>query len=112
MNIEEMEHAVIEAALDSLLAAGYFITVDDGEDFPVKKSRDKDKILEALGSVVSESLIVYEATGVGFKSVGSINLIYGNDGWDVIADNSGNLEWILSNATLVSEELQDQYGGT
>lgn len=112
MDVEEMELKVIETALDSLLDAVYFISVYDGGAYPVKKSRDKQQILDGLGSVEVESLIVYEAVGVGYKTVGSINLVHGNDGWDVIADNSSNLEPILSNATQISEELQDQYGGT
>ena len=42
-------------------------------------------------------------------SVGTFTLIYGNDGWDVIADNTSNLEDALQSASELADELEIRY---
>lgn len=64
---------LVEQLVSRLLLAGYSITVWDGEDYPLKRCPDRDKIMEALGSVEEEQIIPHNHAG---KACGYVNLVY------------------------------------
>lgn len=104
-----IERAIIRRAVRDILAAhdgAYCISVYDGEEFPVKRSRDFDKILAEVSQCDEESLIVRHADASGDK-VGSIYLVYGNDGWDVIADHTDSplMRELLTDANNLADVL-------
>ena len=100
---QTIERAIVRQCIADLLAAGYFLTVDDGESYPVDHSRDAAEILGAMFSVDQEVLIAYRLDG---KRVGSVFFVYGNDGWDVINDYSTGLEDALANTMALAESLE------
>lgn len=120
-----IERAVIRRAVRDILAAGagkaqefheltggngsYCISVWDGEEFPVKRSRDLDKIMADIGQCDEETIVVRHATDEGRPEglkVGSMYLVYGNGGWDVIADTSGHsMHELLEGANKLADEL-------
>lgn len=51
-------------------------------------------------STDEEFLYAYDSDG---KHVGWVHLVYGNSGWDVISDNTNNLEDALIAATELAE---------
>ena len=73
------------------LAAGYTVSVYDGEEYTVKRSRESKKILEALASTEMDTLVIRDSAG---ERVGSLVLIWGNDetGEELIADHTDNPE--------------------
>lgn len=87
----ETEGRICRRLITHALAAGYCISVNDGEDWVVKKSRNIVEIIGAMSSTDSDVLTFRDPTdkstnNVGRK-VGSVVLIYGN-GNDVISDYS------------------------
>jgi ABC-type thiamine transport system substrate-binding protein len=73
------------------LAAGYTVSVYDGEEYTVKRSRESKKILEALASTEEDTLLIRDSAG---ERIGALMLIWGNDqtGEELIADHTDNAE--------------------
>lgn len=99
---EPMEFAVrLRLSVELLIATklieiitndGYQIAVYDGETTCLSRTDDVKKIVAAIMSTDEDRLIVIRPDGQG---EGSIHLIYGNDGHDVIHDYTTNCErWV------------------
>ena len=99
-----IEQQIIRRAVTDILGKGYKISLYDGEEFTVKRSTDLNLILNATQTTDRDMLKVYE----GDSLIGTIILIYGNDGHDVIADYSLSLEEVLKGASLLADELADE----
>jgi hypothetical protein len=105
---EDMEKQIIGAVIDGILErGGYTITLNDGEARPIKKSRDKAKLLEGVGSTDMDGFEVYDENG---KYVGIVEFTYGNEGWTVIHDNDAAIEPMLEKASKLAKELEEKYG--
>lgn len=120
-----IERAVIRVAVRDILAAGagkaqefhdltggngyYCISIYDGEEYPIKESRDLDKIMANIGQCDEETIEVRHATDDGTSGIklGSIYLVYGNEGWDVICDHTDSraMHELLEGANKLAEEL-------
>jgi hypothetical protein len=100
-----IEKRIAKTAVKQLLSAGFTITVFDGEARPVERSSDLKAIMDDLMSTDEDLLEVFQ----GDKFIGSISLIYGNDGWDVISDYHVILEPNLTEAMALAERLETQY---
>jgi hypothetical protein len=85
------ERSVIAKLLDRVLAKGYVVSVNDGEEWVAKKVDDKATILKAMFSTDEEWLLIRNSEG---HEIGRVYLVYGNaaDGSEVIADHSDNDE--------------------
>ena len=81
------EKRIATALVTHALDRGYRISVNDGEDWPVKRSADKAEIMAALFSTDEDTIVLRSSAG---EKVGWFRLIYGNDGWDVVSDYSAN----------------------
>lgn len=111
-----VERAIVREAVQNTIermhheGRGYTISVFDGEDYPIRYSGDVDAIMAEIGACDEEHL-VFRRTGVDGErpKVGSAFLVYGNDGWDVIADYSATpeIEKLLQPANKLGEELGD-----
>ena len=99
-----IEQKIIGRAVADILNKGYRISLYDGGEFTVKRSTDLNLILNATQTTDRDMLKVYE----GDSLIGTIILIYGNDGHDVIADYSLSLEEVLKGASLLADELADE----
>lgn len=89
-----IERDIVVMLVDAALARGYHLRVHDGES-DYKRSNDRAVILEQLGEVDDEMITVLrpksaEEAGKPFQLVGRIQLVYGNDGYDVISDYTAN----------------------
>lgn len=80
----EIEIKIAEQLVDDILAEGYTITVNDGEEDTVIGSRDKAQIMEALRTTDEDYIRIMD----GDIHVGVVWLIWGN-GCDVISDYGG-----------------------
>lgn len=113
MNFEkrrELEKKIARSAAEDLIAAGYSVSVYDGEEVTLKESTDIKAILKAMFTTDEDHLYAM-AQGEDGKSkrVGWVQFTYGNDGWDVISDNTVNLEDALANTTALAEKLADEF---
>lgn len=88
-----VEMAIVRKLVTDLIAAGYTVTVDDGDDEPVKDSADVEAIMDAAFAVDECLLLVYKTASL--KAFASVTLIFGNSGWDVISDHTTNLRAVM-----------------
>lgn len=102
---QEVERKIAEAVITDALAAGYSLNVHNGGDGPElpAPTTDKAAVLDAMFATDDESLQFYKDD----KRVGWVWFVYGNSGWDVIADYTTKLEHVMGNA----QKLSDHYAG-
>ena len=81
------ERNIAKALVRRALAAGYSITVHDGEEPTLKTSRDEKAIFSAMNSTDSDTLIFF----LGNRRVGHVWLVWGNEE-DLVSDWSDNEE--------------------
>lgn len=99
----QIEKRIARHAVKAALAAGYAVSVHDGGEWCVKRSRELSTIMDALMSTDSDTLLFRDAQGA---RIGTVDLVYGNDGYDVIADHSMSLEGLLAPTTAYAESLE------
>jgi hypothetical protein len=75
--------------VDECLRRGYKISVHDGEAWCLTRSANRHEIMCALASTDEDTLLI---RGAEDMTLGRFWLIYGNDGYDVIADYTANDE--------------------
>jgi len=102
----EIEKRIVYRVVTDLLAAGYVITVYDGQDEVLVGITDEKLIWPALSSTDADTLRVskrgsHPATPRGTSFV---YLVWGND-CDVISDYGVSLEHVLLDANRLAEEL-------
>lgn len=98
---QEIEMQIARRLVRLLLDTGHSVSVWDGEAYACKKETKMSHIIYALRTTDMDVLRVWKDG----KLQGCISLIYGNDGWDVIADNSCSLEPLLEPITAYAETL-------
>jgi len=88
--VQAAERQIVEAVVDRALHLGYSLTVwNGGEEPTLDVNVDRTQILEAMFEAAEERLILREANG---DYLGFVRLVYGANGYDVVADYSFNLE--------------------
>lgn len=108
------ERAIAERLVTDAIAQGYQVSVNDGEAWVVKRSTDSKAIMAALFSTDEDYIRIRKEGEEG--SVGTFTLIYGNDGWDVVADWSysaeteAQMEQIQRGAALLGTAIETKYG--
>lgn len=89
------ERAIIAQLLDDAAAAGYLVSVHDGEGFAVRISSDQTAIRLAIGDTDETMLLFRDPARVDQHGkpalVGFVSLVHGN-GFSVIHDFSDNAE--------------------
>jgi hypothetical protein len=84
------EKANVRRVIRAALANGWTVSVNDGEEWTVKKSRDSKEIFAALFTTDKDIVRFRDSEG---KSIGTIYCIYGNEPESVVSDyGSTNLD--------------------
>ena len=83
-----IEARIIRTLINRALSRGYSISVYDGEEFTVKRSRDAAEVFAALDTTGQDALVLRDADG---RKVGTVSLVYNGDD-TVIADHTDNAE--------------------
>lgn len=101
-----IERLVAQRAIRDIIAAGHHVSINDGEEDVIIASRDERAILAVMFSTDEDQLYVDfdPATRISF---GWIRFIYGNDGWDVINDNTTNLTEMLKGTDALCGEIDE-----
>jgi len=115
MRRQKIERRVVSQLVTDLLDAGFVLSVCQGDnrDEPRAPTTDKKKIMLQLGECDEDRIFCYKADNT--PSVGTsdrtqavdgwVYLVYGNDGWDVISDYTGNLEKHMTKTNALVERL-------
>jgi hypothetical protein len=82
--MNDQEKKYLREIIERAIADGCLCSVDDGECTTVRRSRDVDQILAALGTTEQDLLIL--SNNVGNDYVGAIDLVYGNAPDEVVCD--------------------------
>lgn len=104
MNVDQrqrIEQEIARAAATGLIEAGYSISVFDSEEIVLKRSTNVERIVEAMFSTDEDYFYAYRPEET--ERAGYVHFVYGNEGWNVISDNSLSLEPALEAATALSE---------
>ncbi len=103
----DIEKKIVTRTLETLIKAGYQISVNDGEEIVISRSTSVEAILDKMFSVDEEQIYVYKQGEE--KRQGWILFVYGNDGWDVIADHTSRLEEVLAPVAEYANEFSDNW---
>ena len=95
---QRIEQKIALTAVEQLLAAGYLLGVNDGEETTVHHSRDAKAIEAALFTTDEDYIYVYLKDDKDVRPDFWVRLVYGNDGYDVISDYSVAIEHGLTEA--------------
>ena len=94
---QEVEMKIAVAFINSALAKGYTVGVNNGEDdYP--PMTDVEAIKKLMMQTDEEHLTIFK----NGKKVGWVFLVYGNSGYDVISDYSTNLEPLMGDANKIA----------
>jgi hypothetical protein len=102
MKREEVERRIARRIIDDALAAGYSIDLFDGEEVVLHKGTNADAIMAGMFSSDDDMLFLHKDG----KRIGSVWLIYGNGGYDVVSDYSMSLHDLLQGAGQLAEQLE------
>lgn len=115
-SIAQIEQQIITLLITKLLEHGYYVAVDDGGDeLAQEPTRTASQVLRALFATGQDTLYVYpdacQEHGVYVPGtseiVGFVELVYGNDGWDVISDYSVSLQDVMAQVEPLIESYQN-----
>jgi hypothetical protein len=99
-----IEKLIAKQCIADLLAAGYQVSVNDGEETTLHRSTSPDAILAAMFTTDEDWLHVHTPDE---RLFGWVRFIYGNDGWDVINDYTVNLELVIAATNKLADEIGD-----
>jgi uncharacterized protein YtpQ (UPF0354 family) len=107
--VAQMDRAIVEQLVNDLLAAGLDLTIknttdENGPDWIT--TNDRELVLHNLGHMEEDTIRAYDKG----RYVGLFYFVYGNDGYDVLADytSTEEVERLLMTVNLMSEEYQEQ----
>ena len=101
-----IEKRIVHRVVKDALRAGYSVSVFDGEEFTLNHSTDSKTILAALMTTDEDTIRLHDKDG---NYQGAVFFVYGNDGYDVIADYSVALEEFLTGANEYAEKQCELY---
>ena len=96
-----MEASIVLRLLETLIAAGYSVSVDDGDGAAVSGT------VETMAKIIFNVDTALVEVSEGRKWLGTVSLVLGNDGYDVIADYHTNLEPALRNVNDYADRLAE-----
>lgn len=104
--IKDTEHKIIKQCISDLLAAGFWLNVDNGgTSFEIPWTQDPDKVFASMGHTEDETICAREQPDKPDRKW--VRFVYGNDGWDVINNYPCSLEEILAPTNALIEELSE-----
>jgi hypothetical protein len=106
--VSNVEKKIATKIVTDALAAGYAVSVFDGEAYAVQFSKDREIILSGMASTGEDLLSFHTGEGQRHgKSSGSVYLVWGND-CDLIADHTDNeaMRTLLAGAEALAESLE------
>lgn len=97
-----MEKRIVKSLVTELSTKGLLMTIDHGDGDELDRTGDVKQVLSVLLQCDEENLRVYSKEG---WFMGVFNLVYGNDGYDVICDHTMQLEQYIPETLALIEKL-------
>lgn len=114
---QEVERKIVTSVIKAALAAGYTVSVDNGDNSGGEENADGEFLFELTGgtklSQILKAMFLTDEDYLYFRNAknesrGWVRFIYGEDGWDVINDYAVSLESLIGNGTA-TQKLIDKY---
>ena len=86
-----IERIIVNKVIDSAIGSGYAVRLHDGGAWATPVTNSAKDIMDNIMNTDEETLVIYRDLE-GIHRAGFVLFVYGNDGWDVIADNTDNVE--------------------
>jgi len=110
-----IERAIVRKACRDILKAGYALRVHNGEHWACGQTTDLAVVMSCLNQTEEDCIHVYERGSHtympdrGQGRIGWIAAVYGNDGPDVIANNTVNLDdlGLLKGASELADKFAE-----
>ena len=112
--IQEIEQKIVRQIISDALNSGYAVAHHNGDEITsfaqmvegAELENEIERIMREINQTDEEMLILKKKG----KTIGSINLVYGNDGHDVVADYTDvpEMAGVLHNAAAVAEKYADK----
>ena len=102
------ESAIAMAIVNGALSEGFTVSVNDGEEWTLKRSTDKTAIEAALFTTDEDLILLRDKAG---EKAGWFRLIYGNDGYDVVNDYTLASEPFYKKHVKPEEDKQERLIG-
>ena len=111
MNIstrQMIEKGIAKRVVRAAIEAGYTVSLHDGGEYTVKRSRKLSEIVGAMFTVDEESLEIRDSEG---GLIGTVWMVYGNDGFDAINDYTATetMEKLLRDADEYARHAEFTY---
>lgn len=106
MELVNIEDQIIKATIKALVAEGFLLSVNDGEETTVRRSFNEAAIFEAMKTTDEDYILVFEVGGA--KQLGWIRFIYGNDDTEVINDYAISLEPVMFEINTMIDRYEDR----
>jgi hypothetical protein len=115
-HMDNTEKLIARRCIDDLLAAGFTISVNDGEETTLHRCTDPLAILDAMATTEEDYLYLHQdgarsevrdppgVFSAGSAPTGWVRFIYGND-CDVINDYTTNLETVMAGTNALVDRL-------
>lgn len=101
-----VEMGIVRRLVKDVCLAGHLISVDDGgDDLAVRLSTNVEEIIDACFAVDEATLRTYKDGSF----TGSISLVFGNGGWDVISDYHTSLSALLKPVNDYAEQFSEWF---
>lgn len=100
-----VERRIVLSLIDELLGHGYALSVYDGEE-KHPWTTDRQAVIDVIMETGEDWLRV--ALSEDFNTiVGSVCLVYGNDGWDVMSDYTLVVQDKIAKTVALAASLED-----
>ncbi len=106
---QDLERRITDEIVKALFAKDMVVRIHDGEDYCTKRTTDPVAVQEAVQSTDEDTIFVYIVEEK--QPIGSISLVYGNDGYDVVSDWSGRNDAYYQLLSSVIEPIVEKYNG-
>lgn len=101
------ELRVLKMVCEVAIEAGHCVSLQDGEEWVVKRSINVDELVAAAQSTDMDRLQIRKIDEVS-TSLGTVLFVYGNSGGEVIADYHTSLEELLAPVIEYTDYLIDK----
>ncbi|QFZ84577.1 hypothetical protein GFK26_18285 [Variovorax paradoxus] len=102
-----IEREIFRRTCAALLAAGYELRVYEGGDWACERTTDPVLLENSMMSTDEDWLKVYKPGQ--HISIGWVYFVYGNTGWDVINDQTTNLEEALKPVAEYIDQIAEWF---
>lgn len=101
----KIEKTIVKKIVGSAIANGYKVSVWDGDEWACRFETDNGAIMASLFHTDIEHIHIDDSN---CQTVGRICLVYGNNGYDVVADHtdSSRIDEILESANAYAEQME------